>query len=79
MGTRDLLEGVHHVLAHAVYIGDGGSLAHPDAVIDQAAQVLAEVAVDILVDMGLPVQIVDQVIRHDKTSIILVFRSLLCG
>ena len=60
----DVPQGFHHVGAHAVDVGDGGILSHIDAVVDAAAQVLGEVAVDVLVDGALFVLLVDDNLAH---------------
>ena len=47
----DVAQGLHHVGAHAVHVGDGRVLAHVYAAIDAAAQVLGKVAVDFRMDV----------------------------
>ena len=74
-GNADLLQRVHHILAHTVDVGDGRVLAHPNAVVHQAAQMLAEVAVNVLVDVGFLVQIVNQILRHNITPIHWIWES----
>ena len=46
----DPLQRLHHVVADAARVGDRAVLAHPDAAVDAAAQVLGELAVDVAVD-----------------------------
>ena len=64
----DVLQGLHHVGAHAVDVGDGGILTHENAVVDAAAQMLGKVAVDVLVDGALLVQLVDDDLAHSSVS-----------
>ena len=46
-GDMDVLQGIDDVAAHAVDIGDLGILAHIKALIDAAAQMLRELAVNV--------------------------------
>ena len=49
-GDTQSPQGLDHVRAHPVFVGDAGALAHVDAVVDAAPQVFRELAVNIPVD-----------------------------
>jgi hypothetical protein len=51
-GGLDLAHGVEKGLADAALVGDSGFFAHPDAVVDDPAEMLDEVAVDLGGDGG---------------------------
>jgi len=55
----DLLEAIDEVLADAVDVGDARTFADPDAVVDDAAEVLGELAVDLGGDGA------DALVEHD--------------
>src|SRR3569833_943525 len=46
----DLAQGLHHILAIAMDVGDLAVLSHPDAFIETPAQMLGELAIDMAVD-----------------------------
>src|SRR5262249_45689665 len=52
-GDLQLLQRGHDVVANAARVGNRGALADPDAVVDQAAEMLRELAVDVAVDRRL--------------------------
>ena len=77
----DGLQRFHHVGAHAVYVGNFRIFAHIQAAVDAPAQMLGELAVQILADMALGDGGIDEKLVHGAASFMLpvgsVFRQ--CG
>ena len=64
----DLLQGLYHVVAHSVSIRNGGVFSYIQALINAAAQVLGEVAIDFFVDLALLFESVDDHFAHKNPS-----------
>ena len=60
----DVPERLDHVRAHAVDVRDGAVLAHVEPLVDAAAQVLREVAVDLRLDLRARARGVDVLANH---------------
>ena len=47
VGNLDGAQSLHHIVANAACVGNGGVLAHPHVAVDAPAQVLGEMPVDV--------------------------------
>lgn len=75
-GNADMLQCIDDILAYAADVWHRRVLADPKSVVDHAAKVLGKVAVDVLVDMRLPVEVVYQVFCHSESSCSIVAQIL---
>ena len=60
-----ILQRVDHIAAHTVHIGNGRILAYIEAFINASAQVLAEITIDIFIDVAQLLIGIDQILFHN--------------